>query len=168
MAWYLIAPDGTEIDLQASPYYLVRGASGMWWAPVAYKTQSAPDGEGELVLDMALRGRNVDLPLMVIGRMGSGLYGRIAALMSKVSHDPSQPSYLVWRGVVTRRLAVLQRGGAAWNEDTGATYARVVVSLYAPDPMWEDEAETSQVLSDIEGVPFLPTLIPIRLTPSNI
>jgi len=168
MAWYLQQADGTEIDLNASPYYAVEGVSGALFAPVQYQAMRTRAG-GEVVSDAHLVGRRVDLPLFLRGRAGAGLRGALAKLLDAFSVDPAKPSYLVWRGQANRRLAVLLRGGAHWSDkQMGVTYAKVVVPLYAPQPWWEDEAETSQVLSSIEGVPFFPTIIPVHLTPSGV
>ncbi len=170
VGFYIVAPNGVELDLSAPPYHLLTGAAGLVFPAVAYSTMRNPQG-GDIVTDAWLRGRKLDLPVWVKSGYSAATYrGNLRRLVRAISTDPRNPSWLVYRGKSKRRIAVALRSGAAWSdsaENANVDWAKVILPLYAYAGLWEDEEYTTEVLSVGEGEAFLPTF-PFALTAGTI
>lgn len=176
LIWYPDNDSAITLNDPANGYRVHKGVTGLGVPVPQHITDTSPLTDGEFVTDVYETGRTIQLPMTVFGPDNATFLARLKALADKM--DPKQPDYLELAQADgrRRRIRAYYAGGLEGDEDKqlggDTTWARFVLKLYAPDPLWFDPTPVTLTRAFGGSTAFFPigptNATPLKLSPSAV
>ncbi len=137
---FSILRDGVQHDLSDGATYLLTGLAGLGMPPLTRLTERGPLQHGESDLGFRLRGRRVQMVLMVKAGTPDEWLSRRQEIVSLFRPGDEPAALRVATDSFTRQLDCHFSGGLDMppSKDFATRWIPLDLELYAPDPTWYD------------------------------